>query len=1067
METRVVKGQSFWRILIVLCLVVTTLWTTAAPVTAAPVPTITGVSPSSGSVAGGTAVTISGNGLGGGVGTCTFNGVAVTNLSNATGSPPVYTCTTPASSTAGLATIVITTSGGTATNSTFFTYTGSSSKPTVTGISPTSGPTTGGISVTITGTTFTGATAVKFGTDNATGYTVNSDAQITATAPAHAAGTVDITVTTTAGTSTTSSADQFTYIVPGVPTVSSISPTSGSILGGTSVTITGTNFTWVSAVKFGTVNATGYTVNSTTQIIATAPAGTGTVHVTVTTAGGTSATSSADQFTYVVPPAPVVSGISPPTGAVNGGTTVTITGTSFTAATAVSFGSTAAFNKTVNSDTQITAISPVGTGTVHVTVTTPGGTSATSPADQFTYTFSTRYAYGWGNNSYGQGNGTTSDSSTPLQISCFSSVNSLSGGGLHSLGLKADGTVATWGYNFDAELGNGTTTNSLTPVQVSGLTGVTAIAGGEIFSLALKSDGTVWTWGFNGEGELGNGTTTNSSTPVQVTGLTGITAIAGGEGHGLALKSDGKVYAWGDNWGGQLGNGTTINSTAPVQVSSLTGVTAIAGGWYHSLALKSDGSVWAWGTNNAGQLGNGSTSYFSSAPVQVSGLTSVSAIAGGAMYSLALKSDGTVWAWGSNNYGQLGNGTTTSSSTPVQVSSLTGVTAIAAGSGHALALKSNDTVWAWGYGGNGQLGNGATSNSSTPVQVSGLSKVYSISAGGFHSLALTIPAPKVSSISPSYGPAAGGTTVTVNGTGFYGGGSSSAVSVVMFGGTSASSSSVISDISLTAVSPVGSGVVDVTVTTLGGTSTTSSADQFTYNTTLYTVTFDGSGGTGTMATQTASVPTALNTNAFTRTGYTFSGWNTEALGGGTSYADGATYSFAANVTLYAQWTANLADVNITVALQGGGRPDAGYIVPLTVKFFTPGADVLAATPLYTFNLITAKSGSTAVATASGLPPGTYDVSAVTPHCLTNVKTGVVVTVPSTSMNLGTLLEGNADDSNIVNITDFGILASSYGKSSGDTGYYANADFDRSGIVNITDFGLLAANYGKSAPVVAP
>ncbi len=159
-------------------------------------------------------------------------------------------------------------------------------------------------------------------------------------------------------------------------------------------------------------------------------------------------------------------------------------------------------------------------------------------------------------------------------------------------------------------------------------------------------------------------------------------------------------------------------------------------------------------------------------------------------------------------------------------------------------------------------------------------------------------------------------------------------------------------------------------------------------------------------------------------------------------------------------------VYISVALQGGSRPDSGYVVPLTVKFFAPGTDVLISTPLYTRNLTTAKSdNSTAVTQTSGITPGTYDISAETPTCLTNVKRGVVITAPSTAVDLGTLLEGNANDDNIINIADFGLLAASYGKSAPD--YDARTDFDRNGIVNIADFGLLAVNYGKVAPIIVP
>ncbi|WP_111619789.1 IPT/TIG domain-containing protein [Paenibacillus pabuli] len=255
--------------------------------------------------------------------------------------------------------------------------------PTITSVSPTSGPTTGGTTVTLNGTNLNGATAVKFGATAATSYTVNSATQITATAPAGSAGTVDVTVTTPGGTSTTSAADQYTYIA--APTITSVSPTWGPTSGGTTVTLTGTNLTDATAVKFGATEATSYTVNSATQITATAPAGSaGTVDVTVTTPGGTSTTSAADQYTYIA--MPTITSMSPTSGPTTGGTTVTLTGTNLTDATAVKFGATEATSYTVNSATQITATAPAGSaGTVDVTVTTPGGTSTTSAANQFTW----------------------------------------------------------------------------------------------------------------------------------------------------------------------------------------------------------------------------------------------------------------------------------------------------------------------------------------------------------------------------------------------------------------------------------------------------------------------------------------------------------------------------------------------------------------------------------------------------------------------------------------------------------------------------------------------------------
>ena len=206
-------------------------------------------------------------------------------------------------------------------------------------------------------------------------------------------------------------------------------------------------------------------------------------------------------------------------------------------------------------------------------------------------------------------------------------------------------------------------------------------------------------------------------------------------------QAQGNVWAWGNNEQGQLGDNSTINSSLPVQVvlsngtGTLPGITAIAAGYNFSLALASNGTLWAWGDNGYGELGNGKNNN-SATPVQVVGsngsgtLTGITAISAGNEFSLALASNGAVWAWGSNAEGQLGNNATTGSSTPVQVvgsngsGMLTGITAIAAGSAYAgqgfsLALASNGTVWAWGDNGYGELGYGTNNNSATPVQVVG------------------------------------------------------------------------------------------------------------------------------------------------------------------------------------------------------------------------------------------------------------------------------------------------------------------------------------------------------------
>ena len=265
-----------------------------------------------------------------------------------------------------------------------FTLTVLPKPPTITNVSPNTGPNSGGTSVTITGTGFTGATNVYFGGVPATSFIVNSATSITAVSPANVAGTVDIQVGTIGGFNDIVPADHFTYL--GGPTVTGVSPTSGPSGGGTTVTISGTNLLGATGVSFGGVAATTVFNNTSTSLLVVSPPHVnGTVDIVVTTQGGSSATSAADHFTYIT--APLVSGVSPNSGPVTGATSVTITGTDLNGATAVAFGGTAAASFTVNSATSITAVTPAdAAGTVDVVVTTPAGTSIITGADQFTFT---------------------------------------------------------------------------------------------------------------------------------------------------------------------------------------------------------------------------------------------------------------------------------------------------------------------------------------------------------------------------------------------------------------------------------------------------------------------------------------------------------------------------------------------------------------------------------------------------------------------------------------------------------------------------------------------------------
>ncbi|MBI3987452.1 MAG: VCBS repeat-containing protein [Lentisphaerae bacterium] len=336
-------------------------------------------------------------------------------------------------------------------------------------------------------------------------------------------------------------------------------------------------------------------------------------------------------------------------------------------------------------------------------------------------------------------------------------VPSLAGGGLHSLGVKQDGTLWSWGKNNYGQLGLGHNTDTNRPQSVA-LLNVSAVAGGYYFTLALQSDGNLYSFGRNDRGQLGtNLTVTVTNLPTPVAGISNVSAIAAGSDFALALRGDNTVWSWGRNDGGQLGNGSVLSTNSPVQVAGLTGISAIAAGYYHGLAVNNQGVVFAWGDNDYGQLGNPAVTLHMGLPsavqgyspiytpiiyttqaTNVPGISGVARVAAGEFHSLALKSDGTVFAWGRNNVGQLGVGSAAvSANAPTALTGVSNVTAIVAGGNHSLALLNNGTVWAWGDNAQGQLGNtNVTAFTNLPVQVLDLSNIVAIAAGDTHSLAV-------------------------------------------------------------------------------------------------------------------------------------------------------------------------------------------------------------------------------------------------------------------------------------------------------------------------------------------
>ena len=343
-----------------------------------------------------------------------------------------------------------------------------------------------------------------------------------------------------------------------------------------------------------------------------------------------------------------------------------------------------------------------------------------------------------GHNQFGQlGNGTLDDSSVLVAVSGLTTVSQVATGDEFACALLGDSTARCWGLGSSGQRGDGTFDKiSTVPVAVVGMTGAVVVSGGYEHACALLGDHTMRCWGRNVDGQLGDGTrapldcvpgSCGSSTPVRVVGITSADAITAGAYHTCALLSDRTVQCWGRNDDGQLGDGTWSSSSTPVRVGGLTGVAAVSGGGYHTCALLGDGTVRCWGRNTEGQLGDG-TIAGSLTPVQVVGVTGAVAVSGGYEHTCALLGDGTVHCWGRNAEGQLGDGTRTGSSTPVRVVGITGAVAVTGGWWHhTCALLRDGTVQCWGQNDFGQLGNGTTTGSSTPVTMTGTGATWTSS----------------------------------------------------------------------------------------------------------------------------------------------------------------------------------------------------------------------------------------------------------------------------------------------------------------------------------------------------
>ena len=352
------------------------------------------------------------------------------------------------------------------------------------------------------------------------------------------------------------------------------------------------------------------------------------------------------------------------------------------------------------------------------------------------YTTSGTYTY-----SYNNSNGCASVDTLNLIVystttSCFKDI---SAGARHTIAIKNDGSLWAWGYNHNGQLGDGTRSDKSTPMQIGTATNWASISASMANTLAIKNDGSLWAWGDNSSGQLGNGTfgpSNSRNSPVQIGIETNWSSICASVEHTIAIKTDGSLWAWGINSSGQLGVGTTAPfSDSPVQIGTATNWASISASNSHNIAIKTDGSLWAWGNNSYGQLGVGDT-YDRNSPVQVGTATNWASISSGDAHTLAIKNDGSLWAWGENVFGQLGVGDTSNRNSPVQVGTATNWGSISSGSGHNIATKTDGSLWAWGYNYYGQLGDGTRSDKSTPMQIGIETNWSSICTSDEHTIAI-------------------------------------------------------------------------------------------------------------------------------------------------------------------------------------------------------------------------------------------------------------------------------------------------------------------------------------------
>jgi alpha-tubulin suppressor-like RCC1 family protein len=353
--------------------------------------------------------------------------------------------------------------------------------------------------------------------------------------------------------------------------------------------------------------------------------------------------------------------------------------------------------------------------------------------------------WSWGFNSSGQlGDNTVTQRNAPVttfaggtnwkQVAC---------GFYHTAAIKTDGTLWTWGFNNNAQLGNNTTVNRSTPVTTfAGGTNWKQVACGGYFTAAIKTDGTLWTWGRNNNGQLGDNTTTSRTTPVTTfAGGTNWKQVSCGNFMMAAIKTDGTLWTWGNNGYGRLGdNQTGLNKPTPITTfAGGNNWKQVSCGQAHTFAIKTDGTLWSWGFNNSGQLGDNTSTAKLTPVTTFAGGTNWKQVSGGHTHTAAIKTDGTLWTCGSNNAAQLGDNTTTQRNTPVTTfAGGNNWKQVACGTNFTSTIKTDGTIWDWGANNTGQLGDNTTTQRNTPVTTfTGGTNWKQVSGGYNHTEALT------------------------------------------------------------------------------------------------------------------------------------------------------------------------------------------------------------------------------------------------------------------------------------------------------------------------------------------